>query len=151
MLPPSTAMASACVSSSDTTHQAATWVRMASRICHVKPIASAAIAAPITIIFHRVFSGRIECVGELASGMCTITGLVRFYASGCVEERSKQEGKPRADFVFYRHPATLADRPSRWRSNGLRKTQTCTFPSDSSYFVRLRPSSFPQPIISSRV
>jgi hypothetical protein len=54
---------------------------MASRICHVKPIASAAIAAPITVIFHRVFSGRIERVGELASGMSTITGLVHFYGS----------------------------------------------------------------------
>ena len=54
---------------------------MASRICNVKPIASTAIAAPITVIFHRVFSGRIERVGELASGMSTITGLVRFYAA----------------------------------------------------------------------
>jgi hypothetical protein len=105
---------------------------MASRICHVKPIASAAIAAPITVSFHRTFSGWIERAGELASGMSTITGLVGFYASGCVEERSKQEGKPRADFVFHRHPAALADRPSRWRCNGLRKTQTCTFPSDLS-------------------
>jgi hypothetical protein len=60
---------------------------MASRICHVKPIASAAIAAPITVIFHRVFCARIERVGEQASDMCTITGLVRFHASGCVEER----------------------------------------------------------------
>jgi hypothetical protein len=63
---------------------------MASRICHVKPIASAAIAAPITVIFHQDFSDRIDRVGELASRMSTITGLVRFYASGV----SKQEGKP---------------------------------------------------------
>jgi hypothetical protein len=54
---------------------------MASRICHVKPIPSAAIAAPITVSLHRIFSGRIERVGELVSGMSTITGLVRFYAA----------------------------------------------------------------------